>query len=110
MRLPNFRRALVEPGKVRGYLLSNSHPVGRFKSGFFMSLGYTQDDWMKLRDDLVELAANGAAIPVGETKFGRKFEVTGILTGPTGRSANIRTVWMVASDGAAPRFITAYPR
>ena len=39
MRLPNSDRAVVADAKVRDYLLSQSHPVGRFKSSFFVALG-----------------------------------------------------------------------
>jgi hypothetical protein len=33
--LPNSERAIVDEAKVRDYLLSPSHPVGRFKAAFF---------------------------------------------------------------------------
>jgi len=32
--LPNPERAFVAPNKVRDYLLSPSHPVGRFKARY----------------------------------------------------------------------------
>jgi len=110
MNLPNAEHAFIEPAKVRDYLLSPAHPVGRFKAAFFVSLGYTQIEWERLRDDLLAIAGSGDAVPGQETGFGRKFEVSGMLTGPSGRSAEIRTVWIVANEGAAPRFVTAYPR
>ena len=72
MKLPNAAHALIEPAKVRDYLLSPAHPVGRFKAAFFVSLGYSQSDWEKLRDDLLALAASGDAIPGEDTGFGRK--------------------------------------
>ena len=59
--LPNAALAFVEPSKVRDYLLSQSHPVGRFKSVVFMAIGYAQDNWQKLRDDLLVLAQSGVA-------------------------------------------------
>jgi Domain of unknown function (DUF6883) len=31
--------------KLRDYLLSRLHPVGRFKAPFFASLGYGADNW-----------------------------------------------------------------
>ena len=43
--LPNADRATIEPSKVRDYLLSPAHPIGRFKAAVFAALGYTQDDW-----------------------------------------------------------------
>jgi hypothetical protein len=41
MKLPGADRAIVDAAKVRDYLLSPEHPVGRFKAVFFGALGYT---------------------------------------------------------------------
>jgi hypothetical protein len=110
MKLPNADRALIEPTKIRDYLLSRSHPVGRFKAAFFFALGYTEHEWEQLSNDLLALALNANAEFGQESAFGRKYEVSGILVGPSGRSAEILTVWIVESEGTARRFITAYPR
>lgn len=110
MRLPNADRAIFDPAKLRDYLLSSVHPVGRFKKTFFVSLGYTQDRWETLRDDLLSIAISGDAVLGRLSVFGRMFEVDGMLTGPSGRTAEIRTAWIVARDEASPRFVTAYPR
>lgn len=45
MKLPERDRAIIDAEKLRDYLLSPSHPVGRFKAAFFASLGYTQANW-----------------------------------------------------------------
>ena len=42
MLLPGADRAIVDAAKVRDYLLSPEHPVGRFKAVFFGALGYTR--------------------------------------------------------------------
>ena len=110
MSLPNFNRASIDPQKVREYLLSEAHPVGRFKAAFFCAFGYTQNRWEQLRDDLLALAQGGVAAPGKPSPFGRTFEVNGILKGPSGRSAEIQTVWIVRWNEDAPRFVTAYPR
>lgn len=110
MKLPNADRAVIEPAKVRDYLLSVAHPVGRFKAVFFQSLGYTQEYWEVLQDDLRSLAVDGEAVPGQSSPFGRKFEVSGMLTGPSGHSAVVRSVWIIENDDAPPRFITAFPR
>lgn len=41
VKLPGAERAFIDPSKVRDYLLSESHPVGRFKAAFFIALGYS---------------------------------------------------------------------
>jgi hypothetical protein len=110
MSLPNADRATVEPSKVRDYLLSSTHPIGRFKAKVFSALGYREEHWEQLRDDLLSIARTGSANPGQASEFGVKYEVDGILNGPSGRSAPFRTVWMAHDSQAPPRFITAFPR
>jgi len=40
--------AIIAPEKLRDYILSTAHPIGRYKSAFFRSLGYTQVHWQQL--------------------------------------------------------------
>ena len=62
----NADRAVIEPQKLRGYLLSRTHPVGRFKAIFFRSLGYSASRWQRLEADLrAHLLANDAAFDEG---------------------------------------------
>ena len=56
MKLPGRGRAVVDPAKLRDYMLSDAHPVGRFKAAFFRSLGYDRADWERLESDLRQLA------------------------------------------------------
>jgi hypothetical protein len=64
LSLPNSDGAEIDAAKVRDYLLSEAHPVGRFKAAFFVALGYSTDHWELLRDDLLTLARAGPASPV----------------------------------------------
>jgi hypothetical protein len=107
--LPAAEHAYIDPHKVRDYLLSAAHPVGRFKAVVFQALGYKTDEWEKLRDDLLALARTGEAIPGQPSPFGQKHEVSGTLRGPNGREAKFTSVWLVPVDGQVPRFITAFP-
>ena len=107
--LPNSSKAIVEPSKVRDYLLSPSHPVGRFKAIVFLALGYTQENWEELRNDLLAIARTGRATPAEPSMYGQKYQVSGKLTGPSGRVGNFKTIWLVESEVSAPRFLTAYP-
>ena len=109
MRLPNSDRTVIDDAKVRDYLLSPSHPVGRFKSVFFAALGFSQADWQALRDALLELGGSDAAAPGQPSAFGQKFEVRGRLRGPSGREAEIVTVWLVANGQDFAHFVTAFP-
>ncbi len=107
--LPSAEHAVVEPAKIRDYLLSTSHPVGRFKAAVFISLGYTTEDWAKLRDDILLLARSGDARPGQQSGYGQKYEVSGTLQGPNGRARSITTVWLVPVSENRPKLITAFP-
>jgi hypothetical protein len=107
--VPGAERAVVDPAKVRDYLLSSVHPVGRFKAVVFFALGYTVEQWELLRDDLLALALSGIAVPGQASPFGQKYEVSGTLRGPNGREAQFTSVWLAPPDDEAPRFITAFP-
>ena len=110
MTLPNAVYATIEPRKVRDYLLSAAHPVGRFKAVVFAATGYTAEHWELLHDDLLTLPRVGQAVPGQPSEFGVKFELDGVLVGPSGRNLLVRTVWMLDAPASAPRFVTAIPR
>jgi hypothetical protein len=110
MTIPNADRAVIDAAKIRDYLLSDTHPVGRFKATFFSALGYSTDSWERLRDDLLNLVRTAPAAPGTPSAFGRTFQVDGMLTGPLNRSAEVRTVWMTHTSEDIPRFVTAFPR
>jgi hypothetical protein len=78
MSLPNADRAVVDPAKIRDYLLATAHPAGRFKARFFVSLGYAADQWERLRDDILGIARSGSIAGETAASYGRKFEVDGI--------------------------------
>lgn len=109
MKLPRAEAAVVDPAKIRDYLLSTEHPVGRFKEVFFGALGYTDDEFERLRQDLLALAAADEATLGQASDFGQKYEVRGEIRGPSGRSAEIVTVWIVLAGEDSPRFVTAFP-
>jgi len=100
--------AIVSADKLRDYLLSSAHPIGRYKSTFFRSLGYAPEQWQVLERDLRAVLSNEAQ-PSGVTKYGQKLTVRGALSGPNGRSAGIVSIWIILLGEKAPRFVTAYP-
>ena len=110
MKLPGVEHAVLEPVKVRDYLLSPAHPVGRFKAAFFIALGYTPERWERLRDDILAIALAEPATEGSSNDYGQIFHVDGILTSPTGRSAAVRTAWIIRNGEQFPRLVTAFPR
>ncbi len=108
MLLPNAEHAIIERVKLEGYLLSRTHPVGRFKARFFGRLGFAAEDWELLeealrRQHLVEEAEAGS-----RNDHGQSFTIRAILRGPTA-SKFVVSVWFIRAGEDRPRFVTAYP-
>ncbi len=108
MNLPNANAAIVPPEKVRDYLLSPRHPVGRYKAAFFISHGYETSEWETLAADICGLLPAQASL-VDTTEFGKKYTISGEVIGPNGRKFGLTTVWIILSGENAPRLVTAYP-
>jgi len=108
VKLPNASDAIIPREKLRDYVLSESHPVGRFKAAYFASLGYSRDQWQALERDIRNLLHEDARESVA-TVHGRKYEVRGEIVGPNGRAGKVMTVWIILESEELPRFITAYP-
>ena len=98
----------MPPEKLRDYLLSPSHPVGRFKARYFRSLGYTPDDWESLAEAFLDAAHVGDAEEV-PSPYGRKFRIVAELQGAADGRAQVVTIWILTRNDATPRFVTAYP-
>ncbi len=109
VQLPGVANAVIEPRKLRDYILSSSHPVGRTKAEFFVGLGYARESWHVLAADLREMAERVEASEVETNRFGTKYEVRGNLTGPAGRQTGIVSAWIILAGEDFPRFVTAYP-
>jgi hypothetical protein len=109
MRIPNADRAVIDPLKLHGYLLSQSHPVGRFKAGSFVALGYSPNEWQRLEADLRAQHLSRDAMMGEANPYGQKYEIRAPITGPTGRTAEVVSVWVVLAGEDFPRFVTAFP-
>jgi hypothetical protein len=109
MKLPGAQSAQVDTGKVAGYLLNLSHPVGRNKALFFMSFGYDPADPERLCEDLRQHGRAHPVVEVAESPYGKRYNIDGVLSTPDGRNPTIRTVWIVEENKGEPRLITAHP-
>src|SRR3972149_6169476 len=109
MRLANAGQAVIPAAKLRDYILSQTHPVGRYKAAFFEGLGYKREEWQVLDRDLREQHLSLDALEVEGNEFGRKFIIQGPFSGPAGVADMLVSVWIVLYDESAPRFVTAYP-
>jgi hypothetical protein len=107
VKLPNGVQAHVDPGKIRDYLLSDVHPVGRHKAKVFRRLGFDRRNWHALLREVIRIARDGVVVDRMLTIYGIKYVVDDRIQGPAGAS-DVRTVWILERGRAVPRFVTAY--
>jgi hypothetical protein len=108
MKLP-AQDAIIAPAKIRDYLLSEEHPDGRGKARYLASLGYSREEWERLDRDLRDQILPLEARAVGASAWGSKYEILGVLKGPNGRAAWIRTIWIVLRQETRPSLVTLTP-
>jgi hypothetical protein len=109
LQLPHLNNALIEDLKLSGYLLSDTHPTGRFKAAFFRQFGFRVDAIDELKDALVAHATAHDVSSLQQTRFGTKYRITGTLRSPDGRDPNVCAVWFIATGADAPRLVTVFP-
>jgi hypothetical protein len=108
-RIPFLEAADVSRSKLVDYLLSESHPAGLGKARFFLGLGFRAERQELLRWALLRHAERNPVVLRQKTAFGSKYVVDGLLEGPSGRQALVRSVWFVEAGLSIVRFVTAYP-
>jgi len=109
MKLPNANGAVVAQAKIRDYLLNPAHPDNGGKAAFFISLGFDREGAAVLADSFKELARHADVSAKLDSPHGQKYVLDGCLGSPSGRSATIRTIWIVDRGEDIPRLVTAYP-
>lgn len=108
MRLPNADRAVVEEAKLRDYCLSEEHPRGRHKARvFFSALGITANHTGLLQNALLDAAQNVDAVPGEIDEFGNRYVIEFSMEWQ-GRSAMIRSAWIVRTGEDYARLVTCH--
>jgi hypothetical protein len=107
--LPHADHAIIDEAKICDDLLSDTHPVGRFKARVLHSLGYTVESWTGLRDDLLHHGQTGSVERIEMSAYGMKVVISATLKGPDGASRPFRTVWLIPDHSTQPRLVTAFP-
>jgi hypothetical protein len=72
MPLPNADQAFVPEPKLTDYLLSETHPVGKYKARYFQRYGFTLDAVELLGQRLRRIATDGDVIAIESTPYGTK--------------------------------------
>jgi hypothetical protein len=106
--VPNASLATIDPRKIVFYLLDASHPDNGGKATFFAWLGFTPFNWGALAEALMSLLKTAETSTALPSDYGTKYIVDGLIEGPGGRGAFVRTVWILDDGTDVPRFVTAY--
>lgn len=109
MNLPNSKKAYVPKEKLLGYLLSETHPVGKSKARFFHKLGFNETNVDKLEQSLLSIAKINDVENVKEISYGVNYIIKGSIKLPSRKAATVKTVWFIESGKTSPRFVTAIP-
>ena len=102
MLLPNADRAEIPPEKLHGYLLSEVHPVGRFKARFFKALGFSADRWQELEHALRIQHLTQDVEQVSSNPDGQSYSIRSTLVGPNAQSAMVISVWFIRQGEMSP--------
>ena len=113
--LPHGERAVIEDNKLVGCALNPHSERGRHKARVFaQALGFNLSNWELLKQAIVEALPTRPAHVTSETAFGKKYEVVIPITGPNGRTVDVRTIWQFdrrpesVQYADAPRLVTLY--
>ena len=109
MALPEAESASVDLEKLTGYLLSESHPIGRSKARVFRGIGFNESNVALLQRGLMEIARSEVVAQSVASRHGMKYVVDGVIRTPIGSHVKLRTIWIVDAGKRHPRFVTAYP-
>jgi hypothetical protein len=109
VKLPNSNRLIISSNKLKNYLISETHPVGRSKAKFFRSLGFDDHNLDALTLSLKKIAHLNEIKESRKVPYGTNYVIEGIINSPNGSSVEVVTVWFIEQEGSQPRFVTAYP-
>lgn len=109
MKLPYGEKAYIPKEKLTGYLLSETHPVGRSKARFFRELGFNQSNIGELTKALLKIAMASDVKEKREFEYGINYVIDETIETPSGKSIMVTTIWFAKTAKSKPRFVTAYP-
>lgn len=107
--VPNCEQAIIDPGKISNYLLSDTHPIGRVKAKFFKRFGFREYAPEELAQALLAHVKEHPAANIEVSPYGTKYRVEGRLTSPDRRNPLVAAVWIILDEDIIPRFVTAFP-
>jgi hypothetical protein len=107
-RLPNPDRAIINVDKLAGYCLNPEHQDGQHKARVFKSaLNLVIEDVEVLRTALLKAVHNQMAIPTKHNSYRQKY-IIDFEMNHSGKTAKVRSAWIVRNDENFPRLVTCH--
>lgn len=107
--LPNYENAIIPKEKLVDYALNMQHPVGKDKAiAFEKALGYNQENYEKLMDNIKRNIPNYSAVHKGSNEYGEKYEILMTLFGENKKYANVKTGWLVEKETNQTKLTSLY--
>jgi hypothetical protein len=108
MKLPEGSILEIAENKIKDYLLNPNHPDGKSKAEFFIANGINLES-IELFEELLKQQASVCEIAkIITTFYGIKYVFESSIKFPTGKSHNIRSVWIAGQNQKKVKFVTAY--
>jgi hypothetical protein len=100
--------AVLDLRKLTDYCLNPAHPRGRHKARIFRDvLGFGQKDADSLRAALLDAIRSGAPSQETADVWGTRWRLD-VNMARRGRTAVVRTIWIVRPGETVPRFVTCW--
>lgn len=109
MKLPNRENAYIPSSKLKAYLLSETHSVGKSKAKFLRSVGFNDNNVDLLKQSLLSITNSEEVKEAIASSHGVKYIIDGSIQTPSKGIAMMRTIWIIDKGQERPRFVTAYP-
>ena len=110
MRVPFAENAEIDIRKLRDYALNPNHANGKHKAILWESaLEITAEQAEEVAAILLEAVRTNEARPGRFDVYGQRYTVDFLLEWK-GRSAIIRSGWIIAHGSNIPRLTTAFPK
>ena len=105
-RLPHGDEAILDIRKIEDYCLNPLHPRGRHKARVFRE-ALERSDAAWLQEPLLEAARSSEASQVAADTWGTHWRLDATVR-RQGKSAVVRTIWIVRTGEIEPRFVTCW--
>jgi|SRR5579872_3788879 len=104
--LPHGEGAILDIRKIEDYCRNPVHPRGRHKARVFRdALDLQRADATWLRDAILNAALVEDAVEIAADEWGSHWRLDAAIR-RHGKSAVVRTIWLVRAQERVPRFVT----